>query len=201
MQHKLELTEQGKKTAVQQAVAEVEMEKARLEAKLHHTEEASNIKIRAAVAEAKEKIRELEARHLRDNAQMKAEAADEIAKRDLQIAAMTEKAKTADTEKELAVKSIQDKMVVELQKKETEIQMVKRELETQIQAVQLQGSMEKEKYEAAMRLKDEELQRIKDFKARLSTKALGESLEQYYQDAFNKIRTNLIFWSLRKKLH
>lgn len=189
LQHKLEIAEHEKQIAVQQAVADTEAEKARLNAELQHSKETSDMSIKAIEAKAEEKIRGLEAKHLHDTVQMKAEAEAEISKRDRQIAAMTERAKASDTEKELAVKSIQDKMVVELQKKETEILMVKRELETQIQAAQLQGNIEKEKLEAALRLKDEELRQVKDFKAKLSTKALGESLEQYCQNEFNRIRT------------
>ena len=47
---------------------------------------------------------------------------------------------------------------------------------------------EKEKYEALLRLKDEEIERYKDFRARLSTKMVGESLEMHCMDEFNKMR-------------
>lgn len=47
---------------------------------------------------------------------------------------------------------------------------------------------EKEKYEALLRLKDEEIERYKDFRARLSTKMVGESLEMHCMDEFNKVR-------------
>ena len=189
LQHRLELAEQEKRVAVQHAVAEAEAEKARLSAELHHSKEASDMTIREKIAQAEEQIRALETKHMQEEARAKAVAESEIAKRDKQIAVMAEREKAAGTEKELAVKSVQDRMVAELQKKEAELLMMKGELETQIQAAKLQGTMQKEQYEAALRLKEEELQRVKDFKAKLSTKALGESLEQYCQSEFNKIRT------------
>lgn len=46
----------------------------------------------------------------------------------------------------------------------------------------------KDKYEAQLRFKDEEIERYKDFKARLSTKMAGESSEQHCEIEFNKLR-------------
>lgn len=46
----------------------------------------------------------------------------------------------------------------------------------------------KDKYETELRFKEEEIARYKDFKARLSTKMVGESLEQHCELEFNKLR-------------
>ena len=46
----------------------------------------------------------------------------------------------------------------------------------------------KEKYEGALALKDEEISQLKDFKSKQSTKMVGESLEQFCHDEFDKIR-------------
>ncbi|QUA54674.1 hypothetical protein [Aristaeella lactis] len=54
------------------------------------------------------RIRELEAKHLQDTTRIKADADAEIARWERQIAAMTEKAKAGDTEKELAVRAAKD---------------------------------------------------------------------------------------------
>ena len=45
-----------------------------------------------------------------------------------------------------------------------------------------------EKYKGAIELKDEEIERLKDMKAKLSTKMVGETLEQHCQTEFNRIR-------------
>ena len=39
-----------------------------------------------------------------------------------------------------------------------------------------------------LKLKDEEIERYRDMKARLSTKMVGESLEQHCETGFNKVR-------------
>ena len=45
------------------------------------------------------------------------------------------------------------------------------------------------KYESALKLKEEENERLKDLKSKLSTKMVGETLEQHCQTEFNSIRT------------
>ncbi len=44
------------------------------------------------------------------------------------------------------------------------------------------------KYESALKLKEEENERLKDLKSKLSTKMVGETLEQHCQTEFNRIR-------------
>lgn len=46
----------------------------------------------------------------------------------------------------------------------------------------------KDKYESVMKFKDEEIERLKDMKTKLSTKMVGESLEQHCEIEFNKLR-------------
>lgn len=67
-----------------------------------------------------------------------------------------------------------DTLAGQLELKETEVKLVE--------------STMKDKYEAALRLKEEEIARLKDMKAKLSTKMIGESLEQHCETEFNKIR-------------
>ena len=45
------------------------------------------------------------------------------------------------------------------------------------------------KYESVLKLKEEENERLKDLKSKLSTKMVGETLEQHCQTEFNRIRT------------
>ncbi|MGA1737279.1 MAG: DUF2130 domain-containing protein [Pseudomonadales bacterium] len=46
----------------------------------------------------------------------------------------------------------------------------------------------KERYEVQLKDRDEAIERLKDMKARLSTKMVGETLEQHCENAFNQIR-------------
>ena len=53
---------------------------------------------------------------------------------------------------------------------------------------QLEMQTTKDKYESALRLKDDQIAQLKDLKARLSTKMVGETLEQHCENEFNKLR-------------
>lgn len=62
-------------------------------------------------------------------------------------------------------------------------------LETAKSRAKLNESALINKYESALRLKEEENERLKDLKSKLSTKMVGETLEQHCQTEFNRIRT------------
>ena len=47
---------------------------------------------------------------------------------------------------------------------------------------------ESEKYSSLLKMKDEEIERIKDFKAKQSTKMIGESLEVWCMNQFNNYK-------------
>ena len=53
---------------------------------------------------------------------------------------------------------------------------------------QLKEQSTKDRYEGLLRLKDEEIAHYKDFKSKLSTKMVGESLEQHCEIEFNRLR-------------
>ena len=50
------------------------------------------------------------------------------------------------------------------------------------------AAAEKSKYEGALQIKEEEIQRLKDLKSKLSTKMVGETLEQHCEMEFNRLR-------------
>lgn len=189
LKHLLEKAEQDKNLAVQKAVAERDAENARLSEELKHSKEEAGMNLKDADERAETRIRELEAKHLQDTTRIKAAADAEIAKWERQIAAMTEKAKAADTEKELAVRAAKDEALTAARKKDAEIVRLQGQLQTQEQAAKVKEASLKEQYETALRLKEDEFERVKDFHARKSTKAIGESLEVYCQNQFNAIRT------------
>lgn len=76
----------------------------------------------------------------------------------------------------------------ELAEKEKQITELTGQLKTNETENLLKEQSLKEQYEAKLRFKDEEIAHYKDFKARLSTKMIGESLEQHCETEFNRIR-------------
>ena len=73
-------------------------------------------------------------------------------------------------------------------KKDTEIQELKATLNAKEDAQKLAEASLKDKYETQINDRDQEIERLRDMKARLSTKMVGETLEQHCETAFNRIR-------------
>ncbi|MBR2413898.1 MAG: DUF2130 domain-containing protein [Clostridia bacterium] len=112
----------------------------------------------------------------------------EIAAKDQLIAELKAKVDAGETAKKLAVAEAVEKKNEELSKKTTEIADLRGELKSKETERRLQENAIKEQYEDKLRLKDEQIEYYKDFKARQSTKMIGESLEQHCMAQFNSIR-------------
>ena len=98
------------------------------------------------------------------------------------------KEQQAEVEQELKIKQAVSDKEKELENSKLEIQKLKSEIQLMNSKQELQDANTKQRYEDIIRLKEEEIQHYKDFKAKQSTKMVGESLEQYCHDQFNKIR-------------
>ena len=112
----------------------------------------------------------------------------QLAGKDLQIAELKAKLDKAETEKRLAVADALREKEKELSDKGTEITKLQGDLELRKKEGELEKTALIEKHKGELQLRDEEIERLKDFKARQSTKMVGESLEQYCLNRFNQIR-------------
>lgn len=74
----------------------------------------------------------------------------------------------------------------------SEVQKERDTLKSELSEVKLRGELNekslKDKYETQLKDRDEYIERLKDLKAKLSTKMVGETLEQHCDIEFNKIR-------------
>ena len=103
-------------------------------------------------------------------AHLKEELSNSINKKDLEISELKSKLELAKSQNELEVQ----KAVADADKKISELEIRSKET--------------KESYENKLKDKDEQIAYYKDFKARQSTKMIGESLEQHCFNEFNKLR-------------
>ena len=103
-------------------------------------------------------------------------------------------------QEELLTKNMEIKYQSDLNKKEMEINNLKnkldildsekqKEIEIKDKEYQIKEASIKEKYESKLKDKEEQIAYYKDFKARQSTKMVGESLEVHCSNEFNKLRT------------
>lgn len=108
--------------------------------------------------------------------------------RDEEILTLKAKVSEADTVKELAIAQAIEKKNKELSDAETRIQKLQGELESSDARHMLELRNKETLYQEQTRIHEAEIERLKDYKLSLSTKMLGESLEQHCQNAFNQIR-------------
>jgi len=105
----------------------------------------------------------------------------ELAKIKSQMAIAEAEKKTAVLEATSLIKKERDKLVYELSNKENEKLLLEKSIN--------EAFAEKMKLkEEALKMKDDEIERLRDFKQKLSTKMVGETLEQHCEIEFNRIR-------------
>ncbi len=114
----------------------------------------------------------------------------ELAKREAEMNQMKSKLDTADMEKKLSVS--QAIQAIEKERDQLRFNLQLKEAEKEIQAKSLNEQFESQlkMKDEIIRTKDEELAFRKDMKLKLSTKMLGETLEQHCENEFNKLRAS-----------
>ena len=113
---------------------------------------------------------------------------EELTRRDAQIAELKAQLTARETEERLAVSEARQSAEKESSAQRERIIRLSSELESEKQTAQLRENTLREGYEEKLRQRDEEIARIRDFKARQSTKMIGESLEQHCEAEFNRLR-------------
>lgn len=204
LHERLELAEQDKRNAIELAQAraagelqkaaaakdgEIQELKARLEAgevarKLAVSEALGTVeKERDALANELEKARQdklaatalAEARHLGELQKGAAAKDVEIQNLKAKLDAIEVAQKLAITEAVSTVEKERDQLKSGLERTQLEKQLAEKSL--------------RDKYETQIKDRDDAIERLRDMKARLSTKMVGETLEQHCETEFNRIRS------------
>lgn len=200
---RLELAEQDKRSAVELARTKVasefqktsaakDAEIQELKSRLEAGEVARQLAVTQALS-AVEKERDSLANEL-TQAKNDKKAASELGEarlaNELQKAVSTKDAEIQDLKAKLAAAEVARKLaineavnVVEKERDELKSGVERAELEKQLAEKAL-----KDKYETQIKDRDDAIERLRDMKARLSTKMVGETLEQHCETEFNRIR-------------
>lgn len=204
LHERLELAEADKRNAVELAKTQVISEsqktaaakdsqiqelKARLDAegtarKLAVAEALNSVeKERDSLANELEKAkREREAAAKLAQANLLNELQKAAAQKDAEIQKLTSRLGTVVVEQKLAITEAVGK--AEKERDEIKGSLARSELEKQLAEKSL-----RDKYETQIRDRDDAIERLRDMKARLSTKMVGETLEQHCEIEFNRIRS------------
>ncbi len=130
---------------------------------------------------------------------IKAEAEKKRAELQAKIESFENEKKLAVAAKELEITNLKNEIKNEknlaeaaklnaLQAQEKKISDLKSSLELAKKEHELSEKSLREQYKTQLEMKDEEIARIKDFKTKFSTKMVGEDLEQFCLNEFNKVR-------------
>ena len=105
----------------------------------------------------------------------------EINKKELEISELKGKLQVQESKMELEIQRV-------VSEKEKKIDNLSSELELKNKENEIRENSLKEQYELKLKDKDEQIAYYKDFKAKQSTKMIGESLEQHCSVEFNRLR-------------
>ncbi len=111
-----------------------------------------------------------------------------LAEKDQALSDLRSKVENTEIEKKLAVNEAVQKIEKERDDLLNTLKNKDLEKENSENSLKQQYSTEIQSKEAIIRFKDEEITRVRDMKTRLSTKMIGESLEQHCENEFNKLR-------------
>ncbi len=164
MRERVKLYETDKKHAVETAIAKLAAQK---------NEEIADLNSQMA-------IKKSEQRQLEEKLQLELE--QKLAAKDLEIERLRAQIKNGATDTELAV-------VKAVSEKEREVLELKHSIKVSQSEWELKEKSLEQKYKSELQLKDEEIALYKDYKARQSTKMIGESLEIHCETEFNKLRS------------
>ncbi len=189
MEYRVQHYEKEKEDAVSLAKAEEERKHTDL---LNKTREELTGEINSKNSEIAELKAHIEKFELEKSLAIKSaeDAKDNtIQKKDAEIAELKAMQSNWDNEKRLALSEAEKQKIEEIGAKEKEIAELKAQREHDAVSNKLEKDNIKNQYEAQLKAKDEEVEFYKDFKARQSTKMIGESLERFCEDEFNKLRS------------
>ena len=203
LHERLELAEQDKRNAVELAQAKIasELQKAasakdteiqQLKAKLDAGEVVRKLAVTEALS-AVEKERDVLANELaqaKHDRQAASKLAEATLANQLQKAAASKDAEIQGLKARLDAGNIAQKLAIT--EAVSAVEKERDELKGGLQRVELEKHLAekslKEKYETQIKDRDDAIERLRDMKARLSTKMVGETLEQHCETEFNRIR-------------
>ena len=178
---------------MQKAVASKDLELQDLTAKLDKVGVAQNLAVKEAVSTVEKERDAL--KHELEKARQEGQTASELAEaklsKDVQETAASKDAEIQKLKAKLDSKEVEHKLAITeavgtVRKERDELQngLKHAELEKELAEKSL-----KERYEIQIKGRDDAIERLKDLKARLSTKMVGETLEQHCETEFNRIRS------------
>ena len=154
--------------------------------------QAAEAKAAGELSRVKAELAEARSKALSDLAQAQRKAGEDLAERDRRIAELEAAAKAVEaafeSERKLAVSEAtgeRDQRIVALEGELNAARIERKQTEDSLRSEMLEKINYKDQQ---IRDRDDEIERIKNARTRLSVKLIGESLEQHCETEFNRVR-------------
>ena len=167
--------------AVDLAVKQKENEKQQEIARLQASYEAQKASRDTEIATLKAQIVSSDEHRVSAVKEASARLQAQISQKEAEIAQLKTRLQAREFDSQMAVQQA-------VREKDTKIIALQQEMEKEKRAAELQEKSVAEQHKRELALKDEQIAYYRDFKARQSTKMVGESLEQHCMTEFNRVR-------------
>ncbi|MFN8714969.1 MAG: DUF2130 domain-containing protein, partial [Bacteroidota bacterium] len=163
-----------------------------LQNRLNLAEKEKESAVKLAEANIRNSLQDQLAKKDRELTELKAksnlELSEKLNKKEVEINQLKAKIDNVEVERKLAINEAVQKVAKERDDLENDLKTKELEKQNIENSLKQQFSTELQNKDAIIKYKDEEIARVKDMKLKLSTKMLGETLEQHCETEFNKLR-------------
>jgi hypothetical protein len=163
-----------------------------LQNRLNLAEKEKESAVKLAEANIKNSLQEQLSKKDKELTELKAQSelalSEKLNTKEAEITQLKSKLENIEVEKKLALNEAVQKIQKERDNLENDLKTKELEKQNLENSLKQQFSTELQNKDAIIKYKDEEIARVKDMKLKLSTKMLGETLEQHCETEFNKLR-------------
>ena len=186
-----EKTYQDKLNAKEQELGKKEQEIARLTEQVKGAVQTEQLKTTQQLAEKDAEIARLKEQITSAVQAQKLDFNQQLAEKEAEITRLKSEVSQGDNRVEVAVLKEQSLAKDALQKKDEQISELRNQVASEKSEAAIREKNIKDNYESQLRNQQEIINQYKDFKTRLSTKMIGESLETHCSNEFNKVRASM----------
>ncbi|HUX61132.1 MAG TPA: DUF2130 domain-containing protein, partial [Ignavibacteriaceae bacterium] len=163
-----------------------------LQNRLNLADKEKETEVKLAEANVRNSMQEQLAKKDKELTELKVQSelalSEKVNKKEAEITQLKAKIDNVEVEKKLAVNEAVQKVQKERDNFANELKTKELEKQNLENSLKQQFSTELQNKDAIIKYKDDEIARVKDMKLKLSTKMLGETLEQHCETEFNKLR-------------
>lgn len=165
-----------------------------LQNRLNLADKEKESAVKLAEANVRNSLQEQIAKKDKELTELKSQSeltlSEKLNKKEAEITQLKAKIDKVEVEKKLAVNEAVQKVEKERDILANDVKSKELEKQNLENSLKQQFSTELLNKDAIIKYKDEEIARVKDMKLKLSTKMLGETLEQHCETEFNKLRAS-----------